>query len=266
MTSILPLIIQPDADEPGAAEVLVDGALDGHSYRFLLDTGAAVSRVVSDAYTAQFPSASQRQTSGAFSTRRDDLITVPRLTLGPIAREHFTLARSAPEAPQARSLIGMDLLQDFACIFRFTANQLELNPPHLTHDLRDLTLSRRGHPFLDVWLGSVAARAVWDTGAGMTVVDSGFIQRHPGLFKPAGQTEGTDSGGASCRTALYEMAAAAIGGVEFPAQRVAGIDLALISAHADIPLEMIVGYSTMRAADWVFDFPGRQWGVLPEAG
>ncbi len=260
--SVLNLIIQPDADEPGAAEVFVDGALDGHSYRFLLDTGAAVSRVARDGYTAQFPSVSRRQTSGAFSTRSDDLITVPRLGLGPIAREHFTLARAASDLPQARSLIGMDLLQDFACIFRFRASRLELNPPSLTYDLHDLTLSRRGHPFLDVWLGSVAARAVWDTGAGMTVVDTGFIQRHDDLFQPAGETEGTDSGGASCRTTIYEMTPATIGGREFPAQRVAGVDLQLVSARADIPLDMIVGYSTMRAADWVFDFPGRQWGIL----
>ena len=35
------LIVQPDSDDPGAAEVLVSGSIAGVEYLFLLDTGAA---------------------------------------------------------------------------------------------------------------------------------------------------------------------------------------------------------------------------------
>jgi hypothetical protein len=37
----MPLIIEPDLDDPDCAEVLVDGTVAGRPYRFLLDTGAA---------------------------------------------------------------------------------------------------------------------------------------------------------------------------------------------------------------------------------
>lgn len=44
----IPLIIAPDPDEPEAAEVLIDGTVDGRPRRFLLDTGAARSQFLTD--------------------------------------------------------------------------------------------------------------------------------------------------------------------------------------------------------------------------
>jgi hypothetical protein len=41
----LPLIVEPDPDGPGFASVYVDGTVAGRVYRFLLDTGAARSRL-----------------------------------------------------------------------------------------------------------------------------------------------------------------------------------------------------------------------------
>lgn len=38
------VMIQPDKEDPDAAEILVDGTVSGFPYRFLLDTGAATSR------------------------------------------------------------------------------------------------------------------------------------------------------------------------------------------------------------------------------
>ncbi len=46
------LIIEPDPEDVEAAQVFVDGTIDGRPYRFLLDTGAARTCVQFDAYTS----------------------------------------------------------------------------------------------------------------------------------------------------------------------------------------------------------------------
>jgi hypothetical protein len=50
----LKLLIKPDEEDANLAEVLVDGKIGARSYRFLLDTGAAVSQIKSDCYIDKF--------------------------------------------------------------------------------------------------------------------------------------------------------------------------------------------------------------------
>ena len=88
------LILKPDETEPGSAEIYVDGHIDGRPYRFLLDTGAARSSVLADEYTLTFPSAEKHASSGVFAASSADVITVPGITVGPIARQDFSLVRA----------------------------------------------------------------------------------------------------------------------------------------------------------------------------
>jgi predicted aspartyl protease len=260
---ILPLIIIPDPDEPDGAAVYVDGTIAGQSYRFLLDTGAGRSSVITDAFTAAFASDGVHESSGAFAAIHDDLITVPRLDVGPITRQAFTLARS-PAGPGPKTLIGMDLLKDFRCHFRFEVDQLVVNGDHVPAedgDLLPLTLDQKQHPYVAVQFGAVQAQAVWDTGASITVVDSNFVARHPALFTPAGQSTGIDASGTTLETPMYVMAAATMGGHTFPPVRVAAVDLGPVNARIEMPMDLILGYSSLRHADWLFDFPGRQWAI-----
>lgn len=80
------LIITPDAEEPEAAEVFVDGSIGGRSYRFVLDTGAARTSVQHDGYTSTFAVVAQRPSSGVFTTDSDALVVLPCIVLGPIRK------------------------------------------------------------------------------------------------------------------------------------------------------------------------------------
>ncbi len=257
------LIIQPDADEVDAAEVLVDGRIGGRPYRFLLDTGAARTSVARDDYTFSYASSEQNASSGVFAPTRDDLITVPSIEVGPIRRKNFTLVRAANPHPGIRSLIGMDLLKDWCCDFRFDENRvlMDANPASGVEAWQDLLFDARFHPYVDVRFGTAAARAVWDTGASLTVVDTNLIEKHPALFQAAGHSTGTDATGSSAETPMFVMAEAVIGGQTFPPGRVAGVDLAQVNASLEIPMDLILGYSTIRQANWLFDFPRRKWTI-----
>lgn len=256
--------IVPDEDDPDAAEVLVDGAIDGRPYQFLLDTGAAKSRIQHDDYTSRFAAVGSNHAVGVFDAHSDDLMTVPALTLGSLARRDFTLVRGSPEAVGARNLIGMDFLKDYRCHFRFNEQRVSVDDPadvDLSLAAQPLLLGARFHPYVDVHFDAVAAQTVWDTGAGITVVDLGFVRAHPTLFQPAGASLGTDSTGAQMESPLYVMAASRIGGHTFPPHMVACVDLSHVNASTDVSMDMILGYTTLHMANWLFDFPNRRWAV-----
>jgi predicted aspartyl protease len=256
------VIVQPDTEDADTAEVFVDGAIGGRSYRFLLDTGAARSRVRYDDYTATFASAGSDTSSGVFAGGSQDLITVPSITLGPITRTNFTLVRAAQGETGKPTLIGMDLLKDLRCHFRFDERRIEVDGAEEDGvAFETLFLDQRAHPYVPVKLGDVIANAVWDTGSGMTVVDTNFIARTPGFFPAAGQSTGTDSTGAQQETPMYLMAAATIGGYTFPTQRVAAVDLSRVNATLERPMDLIVGYNLYSKAHWLFDFPRRRWRI-----
>ena len=261
------LIIKPDADEAEAAEIYVDGSAGGRAYRFLLDTGAGKSSVVADEYTTTFASAKQHQSSGVFANSSDDLITVPSIKVGSISRENFTLVRAAsiPGAGERSSLIGMDLLKDFRLHFFFDDARVSVDADDLGlevgADLLDLMMDDRFHPYVTVEFGATSAKAVWDTGASLTIVDTNFVRKYPELFQAVGQSTGTDATGAQMETPMFRMTELVIGGQSFAPHRAAGVDLTAVNATLEVPMELILGYSTLRQANWWFDFPRRQWAV-----
>jgi hypothetical protein len=264
MMNGLDLIIQPDADDADAAEVFVDGAIGGRPYRFLLDTGAARSCVRYDDYTATLGAVGKDSSSGVFAGGSRDLVSAPSLTLGSISRTDFTLARAAQGDTGRQNLIGMDLLKDLRCHFRFDEQCVDVDENGAEGNdaaFEELFIDQRAHPYVPVQLGDVIASAVWDTGSGMTVVDTNFIARTPGFFPAAGQSIGTDSTGAQQETPMYMMAAATIGGYTFPTQRVAAVDLARVNATLERPMDLIVGYNLYSKAHWLFDFPRRRWRI-----
>jgi len=252
------LIIQRDVDDPDGAEVFVDGFVDGHPYRFLLDTGSARSAVVFDGYTATFDAAEKNNSSGVFARSSEDLITVPSLEVGPISKQNVQMVRVTGQHPHPRNLIGMDLLKDFCCHFYFDENRVSVNSSEAVASipaLQDLYLDSGFHPYVAVYFGSVLANAVWDTGASITVVDMTFVNAHPSAFESAGVSTGTDATGSQMDTPMFRMAECRIGDYHFPSQRVAGVDLSQVNATIDRPMDLILGYTILSKANWLFDLP-----------
>ena len=252
MTSV-PLIIEPDPDVPGCATVRVDAVVDGRTYRFVLDSGAARSSVRSDAWIDALPSDARHESSGLFATMSEDIIVLPSITLGPLTVTDVQATR----APANQGLLAMDVLG--AAAIRVDLDRAELTIEASGTASLPWTLERgpHGHPFLDLHWPDATGRALFDTGAGITVVDTSFVRAHPDLFTHAGEATGTDSAGEQVPTDLYEMAAVTIGDHVFTPTRVAVIDLPQVNGRMDA----VLGYPTIRQAVWVFDFPANRWGL-----
>jgi Aspartyl protease len=256
----IPIIVVPDPDDPGCADVRVDIEIDGHPYRCELDTGAARTTLVCDAYLAGLPVRGLDVSAGAFSASSQDLVTIPGLTVGPLSTGSLDVARIEPGSGRS-SLLGMDVLGQHCCHFRFDAGFLKLHASPCPAAGLPLPVDNRGHLYMRLNWGDVSGSGCWDSGAGITLVDAGFRQAHPRLFTETGTTVGTDGSGTQAVTPLCLMAGPVIGGVQFGSSQVAVIDMAPMNQDAESPMDMVVGYPTYRQADWIFDVPARRWAA-----
>jgi len=254
----VPIIVVPDPETPGSADVKVDIEVGGRRYRCELDTGAARTTLVSDEYLASLPACGTDSSARAFSAHNDDLVTIPGLAVGPLSVGPVEVAR-VPAGPHQRCLLGMDILGRYCCRFRFDAGILELTDSPDPAATLPLQVGDRGHLYLTLRWEGISASACWDSGAGITLVDQSFHRAHRRLFAEAGTTVGHDGSGASFQTPVYLMSGPMIGGVQFGPSLAAVIDMSPMNHGLLYPMDIIVGYPTYRQAEWLFDVPGRRW-------
>jgi hypothetical protein len=254
----IPIIVVPDPDTPGCADVKIDIEVAGRTYRCELDTGAARTTLVSDDYLASLPAAGQDASASAFSARTDDLVRIPGVAVGPVVTGELEVARIAP-GPGRSSLLGMDVLGRYCCRFRFDAGLLELTGSPDPAAARPLRVDDRGHFYVEPRWDEVGASACWDSGAGITLVDEGFYLAHPRLFEAAGTTTGSDNTGRRAETPVHLMAGPVIAGVQFGPSLAAILDMGPMNDGLQYPMEMVIGYPACRQADWLFDVPARRW-------
>jgi hypothetical protein len=108
--------------------------------------------------------------------------------------------------------------------------------------------------------------AVWDTGASITVVDEQLVKDHPSSFQRIGDSTGTDANGNAMQTPTYLMTGMIIDGYVFPAHHVAAVDLSQVNAALERKMELILGYSSFRFANWWIDFPAKKWKITKFRG
>jgi predicted aspartyl protease len=259
----VPLTIEPDLDDPDAARVMVDATIAGRPYHLLLDTGAARSQLNADDYTSALPVVGQAGSSAAFGGAATvPIVTITELVIGPLRLASLDVRRSDRPLPQ---LLGMDVLGRCRWHLQLPAGFLDLDAPaDVPAGVRmdnELTLGPRGHVYLEVSWPGVTARACWDTGAGATVVDRAFWLAHPELFEQIGATAGTDANGDQAETPLLLMNGPVIGQHQFTGHKAVAVDLAQVNSTLEYPMDLILGYPTIRLANWLFDFPARRWTI-----
>lgn len=237
----------------------------------MLDTGAATTGLNYDMFTASFNSTNKNESSGAIAKKTDDLIVVSKIELGSLSQNDVTVARASKDSKGRRNVLGMNFLKHYLLHFIFSQKKV-VTVDNISKVLEnsktfDLILGERSHPYVDlIWQGGVKAQGVWDTGAGMTCFDSGFVKKHPALFSKIGSSIGTDSSGSQAETPVYMMKSFSLGGHQFPEAKVVVIDLSVPNSTIKIPMDFILGYSVLKEANWVFDFPNKKWGISKMLG
>ena len=249
------LRVEPDEEFDECALLCVDGTVSGAPHRFVLDSGGATSQIADPGALISASVVGEETTEGLFGRASVELVTVSDLTVPGLTAGPRTVHRLRTGGAGTRSLLGLDVLGDHALLLDGPAGTL-----HTTVAgglAADLPLERgpRGHCYLPVALpGGRVVQAMWDTGADITVVDRELVTSHPELFTALGSASGTDSVGATGVTDICRMEPYRIADVLFAGHTVAVADL-------PEPMEMVLGYPTLRQAVWSMDLPSGRWAV-----
>lgn len=257
------MIIKREHEGSDEALIYVDAKLNGDDHIFLFDTGAARSLLALNENTKTMKSISKSTSSGAFSTNHYDIVNVNSLNVGYIKETDVVMNRLIHNNNGSESILGLEVICKYSLLFDFTNEEIRLiNFDEFEQQrLYDLELSSKNHPYMDVLFDNIKAKALWDTGASITIVDEKFIDNNPTLFTQLGVELGTDSGGISQNTKMYLMKESNIGGMRFKSVRVASVDLSHINASASISMDMILGFPTISQANWYIDFIEKKWAV-----
>ncbi|MFP5520646.1 MAG: retropepsin-like aspartic protease [Bdellovibrionia bacterium] len=250
-----------DDEHQDTAEVWIDGIVDGTPQRFILDTGCATTCLFYNDFSAKYTSFGAKQYSSAFGSATSESIKVAQIGSGPIQRKDILIARTE-KGGNDKNLIGMDLLKDSILHLMPSQQKVEiLTSSSMNTQVQDLFLDSGSIPFIELDFGEQKAVAVWDTGASITIVDLNFFKQYRELFHSGGKTTGTDSAGHTFETEIYMMKPIKIGEHLFPTHRVVPLDLNHLGPKTGRGMDFILGYSTIRYANWLMDFPGRKWFI-----
>jgi hypothetical protein len=114
-----------------------------------------------------------------------------------------------------------------------------------------------GHMLTELAWPTATAKGLWDTGAGITLVDERFADAHPDLFEHGGDAGGTDILGSAGEFKLARLAGYEIHGIEFTGHTVAIADLSNIPDDADVG----IGFPTIGQARWTVDVAAGRWCI-----
>ena len=121
----LPLVLEPDRDDPDCAAVCVDGSAEGRRRRFLVDTGAAVTQVPRAWLAHRSTSQGERTGEAALGSAHQHVAQLDSLRVGSLEVRKATVGVLAESRPHPWGLLGMDVLGREAWQFDFAEHQID---------------------------------------------------------------------------------------------------------------------------------------------
>jgi hypothetical protein len=263
----VPLAVLPDPDpsDAHAVQAWVEAIADGVALMLLVDTGTPRSAFP---HVEPFASRVSRVVPGGRGVfggpAEEALVTADVVVTGDQTTRQL-LVQLQPRGWPHPALLGMDLLGSHRCNFRFDDPRIELDGP-VPAEAEWVPLATDPHrtPTVKVDWGHAQSTAIWDTGAGVTLVDQSWAGSHPDIVAVGDEIgRGTDVTGAQASHPWGTLAACRIGGREFGEQVCGVVDFSAMNATLASPIEVVVGLPLIIQASWCMDFPGRRWVIWP---
>jgi hypothetical protein len=161
----------------------------------------------------------------------------------------------------------MDVLGSHRCDFHFDVPRIDLDreePP--VSAWQPLATAPHGTPTVPVRWEQIVVEAVWDTGAGATLVDQTWAGRHSDLIAVhPGRGRAVDVTGAEASHHWATMAPCRIGDAAFAEQTCAVVDLSAMNAAFGAPVQVVIGLPLIVQSSWCMDYPRRRWTLWPRA-
>ena len=263
----VPLVILPDPDptDDYAVQAWVEAVADGVPLRLLVDTGTPRSAFP---HVEPFASRVSRVLPGGRGVfgvlAGEALVTADVVVTGDQTTRQVVVQLQPPGWPHP-ALLGMDVLGSHRCDFHFDVPRIELDGPAPAEaDWFPLATEPHRTPTVEVDWDHCQSTAIWDTGAGVTLVDQSWAQSHPDIVTIGDEIgRGTDVTGAQASHPWGMLPACRIGGRRFGEQVCGVVDFSVLNATLASPIEVVVGLPLITQTSWCMDFPGRRWAIWP---
>lgn len=258
----VPIDIEPDVNDPRALQCWADADVAGARLRLLLDSGSDLSCIPPlDSFTTapERETRSGRGASGESATSH--VIGVDRLCVGDLQVDDVSVELQPAGWPHP-PLLGMYVFTPHVCAFRFSRGRIDVG---VDAPAGGFCWQQGWTPLVEVTVaGRATARAIWDTGAGITLVDETWARAHPeAIVISHVQDHGTDATGNPVPGWQGMLTGFTINGRHFPGDQPCGvIDLTPFNAHLNQPIAMFLGLPQIQRADWLVDFPRRTIDVI----
>lgn len=126
----------------------------------------------------------------------------------------------------------------------------------------DLTFAL-GFAFFKLQLGEHELRAMFDTGAGYSVLHARWLDTLRGELIEQAPEEATDPAGGRAIVPVYRHASLAINGIPLGGGRFLVVDLEPVEKLLGTELDFVLGFDTMVGHNWLVDQPRQRLLRLP---
>jgi hypothetical protein len=245
------------AGDLGSGQIFTACSFDGEARRCLFDSGSASSHAESNGMLATYPVIAPATQSGASGIQQTcDWVAVRAFSSAGITVPEHQIVRC--EGPNPGNVVGIDFFQGKTLLLsgtELTAIDEPIPAPRLA-----FTFAPAGLILLPTSLGA----AVWDTGAGLTSVDTSYALAHPELFIFVQDVDGGDSTGHAVKMKLFTLKEITVGGHAWKDLSVLGFDFTPARAGGiGLEANLILGYNLITRANWALDLRTRSFTLRP---
>jgi hypothetical protein len=251
-----------------AGVIFMDCSFDGKQTPCELDTGSGRNiTVLNNDFFNRYPVIGHAKTGGMSGGLQSvDIIQISdfRVDSIPFGSQRIEReARSRCDNGLSAPVIGWVALASRSLELSFS----DKNP----HAIIDGRLPRGIFPFkfsmdkdilLPAKVSGQETTAMFDTGAGLTVIDENIIANHPENFMFVEEYPASDINCQTAQTKIYKAKSIEIGNRQFSNVYVLAMDFRFIQGILKLPdLHLIIGTNMITQADWSFDFVHKRWSV-----
>jgi predicted aspartyl protease len=241
----------------GGGTVAVPCQLSGRETDCLLDTGATSSEFGTvDDSVKRLGKIGIRGSTG--SVVQCDEVEANDVTIGNLQLR--TLKGTHCPGIENQSVLGIDIFRSSSVRFDFSRKVITVGSGVSTSS-RPLQVSNGGHFLIPIKIGNRVVTAVWDTGAGTSVIDHQLVNEMPNLFKMEMTATAVDAAGIEREIPIYSTEGMVIGGIEMPKSNFLVRDFVSTRQNLRNDVAVILGVNIIKNYVWAFDPIQKAWEI-----
>ena len=257
----------------GVGQVFVPCSFDGHGNTCLFDTGSSMEIAKNDSFFQGYPAVGQVCSSGASGQRTcSDVIDIKDLMVGSIdwgavkAQRRDDNQSCSGGAGSIPSLVGEVFHKHLGHRVNFNFGNsgagMQVDDGGAGSNPMSLALNNT-FMLLNVGFGGAApVQVLYDTGAGLTVMDQKWADQNPSGLQFLADTQIQDSSCAKIPAKIYQASNVSIAGQNVGGFIVA-IDLSPIQRALGEQLKGIIGFNMITQFNWSIDLKSNTYSIAP---